>query len=181
VNPRIDDVRACRCQPRANPVEQAFAVGREHADPRGTAFRVVRHDHARLRFADARLAFGDLAGVGDLPRQRLREPVAVGQASRVRLRRACLPAERLRQLLLPCVHDLASAVLLVAEPKPLLGGFEQGAQKRPLPFVPDAGAHRANVDHRQDQQEAEPLRALHLPCEILDRLGIGEVALESGG
>ena len=71
-------------------------------------------------------------------------------------------------------------MLLVAEPKPLLGRLEQGPQQRPLPLVPHARADGADVDHGQDQQQPQPLRALHLADEILDRLGVGEVALERG-
>ena len=42
------------------------------------------------------------------------------------------------------------------------------------------GSDRANVDDGQDQQQPQTLGTLHLANEILDRLGIGEVALERG-
>ena len=72
-------------------------------------------------------------------------------------------------------------MLLVAEAEPLLGRFEQRAQQGPLPFAPHARPDGANVDDCQDQQKPQPLWALHLADEILDRLGIREVALERGG
>ena len=68
----------------------------------------------------------------------------------------------------------------MAQPQPLLGRIEQGPQQQPLPFVPHARPDRADVDDGQDQQQPQPLRALHLGDEILDRLGVGEVALERG-
>src|SRR5579864_2900192 len=96
------------------------------------------------------------------------------------LGRTRLPAERFCQLLLACIDDLCPAVLLVAESKPLLGCLEKGAKEGPLPFVPDPGTDRPNIDHGQDQEQPETLRALHLSSEILDCLGIGKVALEGG-
>ena len=75
----------------------------------------------------------------------------------------------------------ASPALLVAEPEPLLGGIEQAAQQLPLPVVPGARPDRADVDNGQHQQQAQPLGALHRGDEILDRLGVGQVALEGGG
>ncbi len=79
---------------------------------------------------------------------------------------------------MPICDDLCSAMLLMSEPQPLFGALEQGTEKAALPFVPHLGSDGANIDDGQDQQEPESLRALHLAHEILDRLGVGEVALE---
>ena len=76
---------------------------------------------------------------------------------------------------------LASPALLVAQPKPLLGGVVQRAQQLPFPLVPRPRPDRANIDHGQHQQQSQPLGALHLTNKIKDRLGVGEVALEGGG
>ena len=89
------------------------------------------------------------------------------------------PSSRARRRVPSAALDqLGAAMLLVTEPKPLLGRFEQGAQQLPLPFVPHARPDRADVDDRQHQQQPQPFGALHLADEILDRLGVGEVALE---
>jgi len=69
----------------------------------------------------------------------------------------------------------------VAEAKPFLGGLVEGSQERTLPIAPDAGADRADVDDGQRQQQAQTLWALHLADEVVDRLGVGEIALERSG
>ena len=83
VDARVDDVRAGRGEARADPVEQAFAVRREDADPGRPAVGIVLDDDARLGLADPRFGRGHLAGVGDLPGKRLGQPVAVGQPPRM--------------------------------------------------------------------------------------------------
>src|SRR6185437_3106443 len=171
-------VRARGGEPGADSIEQAFAVGGEYADARGAALRIIVDDDIRPGLADPRFGLRDLARVGGLPRERLGKPVAVGQPLRVGPDRARLPSERPGELLLPLLDDLAPAILLVAEPEPLLRGLEQGSQKRALPLVPDSRADGADVDNGEDEQQPQSLRALHLACDILDRLRIGEVALE---
>ena len=47
----------------------------------------------------------------------------------------------------------------------------------PLPAVEDPRADRADVGDGQHEEEAQPLGRLHDRHEILDRLGIGEIAL----
>src|SRR5690349_2878186 len=71
-------------------------------------------------------------------------------------------------------------MLLMAEAEMLLRRLEQGPEECALPFAPNAGPDGADVDYGKDQQQAQALRALHLMDEILDRLRIGEVALERG-
>ena len=59
----------------------------------------------------------------------------------------------------------------------LLGGGVQIAQQLPLPAVENAGPDRTDIGDGQQQQQAQALGRLHDLDEILDRLGIGEVAL----
>ncbi len=54
------------------------------------------------------------------------------------------------------------------------------AQQARLPAVPDLGPDRADVGGGQHQEQLQPLGRLHLRREILDRLGIVDVALEGG-
>ena len=168
-------------RPGADAVEQALAVGREDADrgwrrcpdrprrPRSAWRRrsALRPSRPGARWRPARRAAR--------PASSCRAAAGHGPGPRSPSSRAGSASSCCR-----CCDQLGPAVLLVAEPKPLLGGLEQGPQQRPLPLVPHARADRADVDHGQDQQQPQPLRALHLADEILDRLGIGEVALERG-
>ncbi len=67
---------------------------------------------------------------------------------------------------------------LVAEPQLLFGQFVEIGEQLALPAVPDSRPDRADVDHGQHQQLAQPLEALHLGNEVEDRLRVGQVALE---
>ena len=129
------------------------------------------------RVADPRFGGGDLAGIGKLPFGRLGQPIAVGQAPGLGPRRRPRPAELGGERGVAVGDLLGPAALLVAEPQPLLGGVEQGAQQLPLPVVPGARPDRANVDHGEDQQQPQPLRALHRarrnPRSSWDRRGRG--------
>src|SRR3546814_17749155 len=49
-----------------------------------------------------------------------------------------------------------------------------------LPSVPHGRPDRADIHHRQHQQQAQPLRALHYFGEIEDRLEVREVAPKGG-
>ena len=167
-------------KPGADAVEQSLAVGSEDADPGRAAVGIVLDDDVRLRLADMRFGGGDLPRIRELPCRRLGEPVAVGQAAGMSPRRAGLPAEFRSQLLLALLDDGAAAMLLVAKTEPFLRGLEQGPKQGALPIVPHARTDSADVDHGQDQQQPQALGALHLANEILDRLWIGEVALERG-
>ncbi len=91
------------------------------------------------------------------------------------------PAQIGGELGLPRRHLLAPPALLVAQPEPLLGGVVEGPQQLPLPVVPGPRPDRSYVDHGQHQQQSQPFRALHRRGEVVDRLGIGQVALEGGG
>ena len=172
---------AGRREARADAVEQALAVWREDADAASRRFP-DRPRRSTLGLASPIRASASATwrALATCHGERLGEPVAVGQPPGMGARRARLPAERVGELLLAMLHQLGPAVLLVAEPKPLFGGLEQRPQQGPLPVVPHARADRADVDDGQDQQQPQPLRALHLVDEILDRLGVGEVALERG-
>ncbi len=96
-------------------------------------------------------------------------------------RRRGRPAQCCGELGLPGRHLLGSPALLVTEPEPLLGGIVERPQQLPLPVVPGPRTDRANVDHGQHQQQPQPLGTLHRADEIVDRLGVGQVALEGGG
>ena len=61
---------------------------------------------------------------------------------------------------------------------PVLGGAIKLAQQGRLPVVPDFRADRADVRHRQQQQQFETLRRLHGRHEIGDRLGVRQIAPE---
>ncbi len=81
---------------------------------------------------------------------------------------------------MPRRHLFRPPALLVAQPKPLLGGVEQGAQELAFPFGPGGRPDRPDIDHGQDQQQPQPLGALHEADEIIDCLGIGQVAAKGG-
>ena len=115
----------------------------------------------------------DLQRIGLLPFGRLGQPIAVGQAPGMGAGGRCFPRQRVGELLLARRDLLRPAALLMAQPQPLLGGIEQRSEQLPLPVVPGGRTNRADIDHRQDQEEAQPLGALHRRDEILDRLGIG--------
>ena len=72
---------------------------------------------------------------------------------------------------------LPAPVAHVAEAQALARRVVELAEQLALPAVPGARPHRANVDCGQDGKVAQALLALHLADEILDRLGVGEVAL----
>ena len=127
-----------------------------------------------------RFGGGDLSGVGDLPAKRFGQPIAVGQALGVGPDGARFPTKLGGEFLLANVHQLGAAVLLVTEPKPFLGRLEQGAKQGSLPLIPDPRPNRADIHHREREQQPKPLGALHLVNEILDRFGVGEIALEGG-
>jgi hypothetical protein len=57
----------------------------------------------------------------------------------------------------------------VAEAQHLFGGFVEVGQELALPAVPDTGADRADVDHGEQQQQAQALGALDLAGEVEDR------------
>jgi hypothetical protein len=128
VDAGIDDVGPRSSEPGADPVEQGFAVGRENADPRRGALRIILDDDVGRRIADMRFGRGDLAGVGELPRRRFGQPVTVRKPASMGPGGARLPAELFGQGLLPLFDQRGAAMLLVAKPKPLLRRFEQGAQ-----------------------------------------------------
>ena len=179
VDSRIDDLRPRPGQARADPVEQSGAVLRKDADARRALLLTLDLD-ARRCLPDAGLGGRHLAGIGEDPVSRLGQPVAVGQAAGMGARRLAVPVERLGQRRLARRHLLAPPALLVAEPKPFLGRIVKRPDQPPLPFGPDPRPHRANIDHGQDQQQPQALRALHQPHERIDRLRIGKVALERG-
>ncbi len=99
----------------------------------------------------------------------------------MRPRRCRRPAQLRCQLGLPRRHLLAPPALLVAQPQPLLGSVVERAQQLPFPLVPRPRPDRANIDHGQHQQQSQSFRALHRSSEIVDRLGVGKVALERRG
>ena len=179
---RIDDVCAGGGEPGADTVEQALPVGREDADRASRRFRGSSSATTLgLGIADMRLGRGDLARIGDLPVERLGKPVAVGQPPGVRPRGARFPAQRRGQLLLPLLDQFVPPALLVAEPQPLLGGIEQGAQQacRFQSFQTPGPTARISTTVRISSSRS---RSGLCTCadEILDRLGVGEVALEGG-
>ena len=75
---------------------------------------------------------------------------------------------------------LLAAVPHMAEAQTFLLGIEQFAEQLPFPAVPRAGPDCANVYRGQDGKVPQAFDALHLAAEILDRLGIGEIALLRG-
>ena len=88
-----------------------------------------------------------------------------------------LPAgEVVTQRLLRLGRALAALHLRVAAGDQRLGLVVQRAQQLALPAVPHAGAHGANVGDGQQQQQLQPLRALHHVGEVADGLGIGQIA-----
>ena len=113
-----------------------------------------------------------------LPLGRLGHPIAVWQPGRKGCGVRGAPTHGSGQRRLARRNLLASPLLHVAKPQALLGSLEQRADQASLPVVPCARTNCANVDDRQQQQQPQSLGALHSVNEILDRLGICEVAAE---
>ena len=112
----------------------------------------------------------DVVGLGD--------PVGFGQSLAERLERGFVHMERLAQRFLFGGHPLAAPLLLMTQPQQFLGRVIQIAQQLPLPAVPHARPHRANVHHGQAQEQPQPFGALHHVNKVHDRLVIGQIALE---
>ncbi len=112
--------------------------------------------------------------------RRLGEPIAVGQPPGEAREAALLPAETAAKRFLDRGDPVLAALLLVAEAQHLLASVEQSAQQLALPAVPGARPDRADVDDGEHEQQPQPLEALHVADEVLDRLGVGEIALEGG-
>ena len=102
----------------------------------------------------------------------LGDPIGLGQAADIGGEARVVPAERRAQRVLLGRDPLAAAALLVAEPQHLLGRLVEVAEQLTLPAVPDAGPDRADVDDGQQQQQPQPLGALHGRAEIEDRLEV---------
>ena len=68
----------------------------------------------------------------------------------------------------------------MAQPQHFFGRIIQFAQQLRFPAVPHAGADGADIDHGQDQQQAQPFRAGNGFSKIQDGLEIGKVTLEGG-
>ena len=79
------------------------------------------------------------------------------------------------------VRDLLIAAMThMPQPQAFAGDIVKLAQQLPLPAVPRAGTDRADIDRSEDGEMAQPFVALHVTDEILDRLGIGQVAFLRG-
>ena len=168
--------------PRADAIEQACAVGREDRDPGRSAVRLMlRNDCWALASpicASAAATWRALASchVGRLRRANsCREAGGHGRARSS----ASSPAPRRAAAWRWATISLRPRCLWPSRSRSSAAS-NKCPKQLPLPVVPDAGADRANVDHGQHQQQPQPLRALHVRDEVLDRLGIGEVALERG-
>jgi outer membrane receptor protein involved in Fe transport len=179
VDARVDHVRAGQADRAGEAVEQARLVLGVDGEQGRPALGLHAH-RERTHFGGSPVGGIDEAGVRLQHLDRLGEPVAVRQVPGEAREAAFLPVEPAGQLLLDRGHPLAPAALLVAEPQMLLGGIEQLAQQLALPAVPHRRADRADVDHGQDQEQPQPLQALHPPAKVGDRLGVGKVALERG-
>ena len=179
MNAGVDHARPRSGKPGGDPVEQPRAVGGEDRHP-GRAVLLALDGDAWSQNADPRFGSGNLASVGGKPFGRFGDPVAVGKSSGMGAGRARLPPEFGCKRGLAGDHLLGPAALHMPEPKPFLGEVEQGADEPPFPFGPDPRPDRPDVDHGQDQEQPKPLGAGDGRDEIVDRLGIGEVALERG-
>ncbi len=66
----------------------------------------------------------------------------------------------------------------MAEAQAFMREVVELAQQLPLPAVPDARPDGTDIDAGQDCELAQAFQALHFAHEILDRLGVGQIAFE---
>ena len=108
------------------------------------------------------------------------DPIGIAQQRPGAVDQIILIPEQQRHRVFLGRDPLLAPGALVAQPQPFLRGIEQLAQKLRFPAVPGAGADRADIHRGQDRQIAQPFKALHFAHEILDRLGIGQIAFLRG-
>lgn len=111
---------------------------------------------------------------------RLGDPIGLGKATDEGGEARVVPPQCRLQRFLPRGDPLGAPALLVAQAQHLFRRLKQIGEQLPLPAVPRARPHRANVDDGQHQQQAQAFGALHHLAEIEDRLEIAQVALERG-
>ena len=153
-------------------------VGGNDGDERHAAFLVrLAMDRERLaEFARDRIlhdvARGDVGRFGN--------PVGCRQQFAQLVHQLGLVAQFLAHCRLSRGHAFLAPAGGVAQSKPLVSQVVQLAQQLALPAVPRARPDRANIDRGEDGELAQPFESLHFGDEILDRLGVGKVALEGG-
>ena len=86
------------------------------------------------------------------------------------------PASRSRKRILGAGHALGAAERGVAAAEQRLGLEIERAQELALPSGPHAGPDGADVGHREQQQQLQPLPALHQGGKVAQGLGVVEVA-----
>ena len=178
VDARVDDVCTGEVDAACHAVEQPRVVGRDYADAGCAAGLVgLAMDRQLLARGLRRIILPEVAGDDVL---RLGDPVGIGQQRPGTVDQMLLIAQQSRDGILLRRHPLFSPVALVAQPQSFLGGIIELAQKLAFPAVPRARPDRADIDRGEDCEIAQALEALHLAGEILDRLGVGEIALLRG-
>ena len=176
VDARVDDVAAGEVDAPRHAIEEPRMVGGEHHHQRRAAV-LVGHRRDMKRRVARRL---DMAKVGDDHLDRFGDPIAFGQAIDQLGEGLVVFAEQQRDRFLLRGDPRLAPALLVAEAQHFLGRVVEFGEKLALPAVPHAGPDGANVDDGEDEQQAQPLGALHDLREIEDRLEVGEVAFEGG-
>ena len=175
----VDNVCPGQVDAARDAIEQARMVGSDHAHQRRPARLVI--------FAMDRELFLETAGNRILHQValdhvfRLGDPVCVGEDLVVFVDQVCPVAQHGRDDFLLRCHPPFASVPHMAQPQAFLCSVIKLTQQLPFPAVPGSGADRTDIDDGQHHQVPQSLEALHFGDEILDRLGIGQVALLCGG
>ena len=174
VDLRRGDVGAGRRAGPGQHREQPRMVGREHRDL-GDRREGIGADGGADLLAP-RLGFLDQPRMFELALVRHRDPVIVVVARHVGLEPfIVLDLARTGEFGLGAGYQIAPAHRHMAAVKHRRGGEIEGAQQLSLPAVPHPGPDRPDVGNGEDQQQPEPLQALHLCREVEDRLEIVEI------
>ena len=153
-------------------------VGGDHRDERGPARLVIFAMDRQFVLRRARRGIMHQVERDDIGR--LGDPIGIAHGLGEILDQTRALAEQIDHLGLLVRDLLVAAMTHMAEAQAFAGDVVKLAQQLPLPAVPRAGTDRADIDRSEDGEVAQPLVALHMPDEILDRLGIGEIAFLRG-
>ena len=173
----VDDVRAGRSAGAGDDGQKAWMVRRDDRDfrrvPRGIRPDVDERQDACpvARRLEQQVDVPQPVRLVDLEPIGVAEPVRIGFEGRARQM-----GQGLLQLGPGDVDAPSRVVFGAARGQHALGLPIQGPQQLAFPIVPDAGADRADVADRQDEQQPQPLDRLHERRKRLDRPPVAEVA-----
>ena len=174
VDARVDDVAAREVNPARDAIEQAGMVGGDHRDQRRAARLVIFAVDRQLVLLLARGGVMHEIERDDVGR--LGDPVGIAHRRGEFFDKRRFLVQHVGHFGL-LVRDLLFApVPHVPKPQAFARDIVEFAQQLAFPAVPRAGADRADIDCGEDGEMAQPFLALHLADEILDRLGVGQIA-----